>query len=120
MSADDTRLAAAQATLVAALTAGQAVPAHFDEGRVVAMSAVLRDKRRRAVAKRCPALRRALGVELDARFNEYAQATLLGADTTDDALRFITWLSQRGITSRELRVARRRLWLRRMMRLVGP
>jgi hypothetical protein len=89
---DDARaeLAARQAALVAALTAGAAPPAGFDTRRLRAAAASLAVKRRRAVARAWPGL---AGV-LDERFTAFTASTPLPRDggPLADGRAFVRWL----------------------------
>ena len=118
MSAD-VRLADEQSKLVAALTHGQPSLPGFDATRLHAMSVLLRAKRRRAVARSCPAVARGLGARFVASFDEYAVGTPLESDDApiDDAVHFLQWLRARGQLPRELRLLALRLWLRARWRL---
>ena len=113
MSAD-VRLAEEQAELVAALARGQPLLPGFDASRLHAMSVLLRAKRRRAVARSCPAVARALGGRFAASFDEYAVGMPLRSDDgpIDDAVHFLQWLRARGELPRELRLLALRLRLR--------
>jgi hypothetical protein len=70
--ADRQALAAQQAQLVAALTAGAAPPAAFDPAQLHVAARALHRKRARAVAKTWPALARSLGHRFHDRFTGYA------------------------------------------------
>ncbi|WP_028925958.1 hypothetical protein [Pseudonocardia acaciae] len=66
-------LAARQAALVAALVAGAAVPAGFDEGRVRVAERALRAKRAGEVAVAWPRLAAGLGAEWPECFGRWAR-----------------------------------------------
>lgn len=111
MSAEHSPLGDAQVRLVASLTGDASASPAMDAARLAAMAAVLLDKRRRAVAKRFPGLVRVLGAEFRARFDEYARITR-PASVDEDALRFIGNIGASRSLPRDLRMLRRRLWLR--------
>lgn len=115
----DASLAGEQAALVAALARGDTAREGFDETRLRALSEMIRGKRRKAVARSCPALPRALGDGFASTFDEYARVMHLptGAGAIDDAGRFLGWLSHRGLLPRDLRFLALRLRLRRLLRL---
>lgn len=102
----EARLAEEQAALVAALADGQASLPGFDATRLRAMSVLLRAKRRRAVARRCPGVAHALGESFAASFDEYAIGMPLrpGQGPMGDAGHFLQWLRDRGQLPRELRL----------------
>lgn len=116
----DDRVADAQAALVAALGSGYASLPGFDATRLRAMSELLRAKRRRGVARSCPAVPRALGEGFASSFDEYAGARGLRSKDApiDDTVRFLDWLRDRGRLPRELRFFALKLRLRRVARTV--
>jgi len=111
MSVSRDSLGDAQARLVASLTTSAERPAEFDAERLTATAAILADKRRRGVAKRFPALVRALGADFVPLFDEYARTTR-AEDGDDDAFRFMGALAMKRVLPPELRALRRRLWVR--------
>jgi hypothetical protein len=117
----DSSLAGEQAALVAALVRGETAREGFDETRLRALSEMLRGKRRKAVARSCPELPRALGEGFASTFDEYGRVTHspTGAGAIDDASRFLGWLSHRGLLPRELRFLALTLRLRRLLRTVA-
>lgn len=92
------RLAAAQAELALALTAGGDPPAGFDAGRFQAAAAALARKRARAVAQAWPELAAALGPRFDRLFADYSTEHALPREggPTADGRGFAAWLAQRG------------------------
>ena len=113
----DVGLAEAQAKLVAELSGAEPSLPGFDDERLRAMSGTLRLKRRRGVARGCPAIGRILGPRFAPWFDEYASSTYLEAGgSVEDALRFLRWLRHRNRMSAELRSLAWRLRVRRALR----
>jgi len=73
-------LAAAQAKLVAALTAGDDSPAGFDDDRLHLTARTLLTKRRQAIAKIWPVLAESLDDRFAAMFADYAQSRPMPAE----------------------------------------
>ena len=92
------RLAARQAALVSALTAGGPLPADFDGGRIRAAAAALARKRARSVARAWPVLAGAMGERFDERFTAYAEEMPLprSGGPLADGRAFARWLAARG------------------------
>jgi hypothetical protein len=90
-------LAAQQAALVAALLAGDEVPAGFDAERLRVAGRALERKRLRAVARAWPVLASALGARFAELFFSYAQVNPLprqGGPLADGRF-FVRWLLAR-------------------------
>jgi hypothetical protein len=119
MSARD-ELGARQASLVAALVAGAAVPAGVDAERVRIQAAALLRKRGRGVAHAEPELAAALGKSFGAAFADYARGLLQEGCSADDAAAFARYLlsSQYG-RNREVRQAARHIVLARLLSRVS-
>jgi len=119
MSARD-ELGARQASLVAALVAGAAVPAGVDAERVRIQAAALLRKRGQGVAHAEPELAAALGKSFGAAFADYARGLPREGGSADDAAAFARYLlpSQYG-RKREVRRAARHIVLARLMRRVS-
>jgi hypothetical protein len=119
MSARD-ELGARQASLVAALVAGTAVPAGVDAERVRIQAAALLRKRGRDVARTRPELAAALGKSFGAAFADYARRLPREGRSADDAAAFARYLlsSQYG-RSREVRRAARHIVLARLLSRVS-
>jgi hypothetical protein len=120
MSARD-ELGARQASLVAALVAGAAVPAGVDAERVRIQAAALLHKRGRGVARTGPELAAALGKSFGAAFADYARRLPReGRSADDDAAAFARYLlsSQYG-RNREVRQAARHIVLARLLSRVS-
>ena len=119
MSARD-ELGARQASLVAALVAGAAVPAGVDAERVRIQSAALRHKRGRGVARTEPELAAALGTSFGAAFAGYARRRPRQGCSADDAAAFARYLlrSQYG-RNREVRQVARHIVLARLLSRVS-
>jgi hypothetical protein len=92
------RLAAEQATLVAALVGRGAAPPGFDAWRVSVTAAALARKRARAAARAWPGLARALGRRFGEVFAAYADAAPLPREggPLADGRAFARWLAARG------------------------
>jgi hypothetical protein len=91
MSDEDRRqLAAAQAALVEALTAGAATPAEFDAARVALAAKGLMRKRARGVERTWPAA--AAVPDFDVHFARFAATYPDPANAAADGLAFATWL----------------------------
>ena len=114
-TSSDEALAAAQASLLSALTGRRSPPEGFTEAGVQAMGEILLGKRRRAVARECSALGDELGSSFASLFAEYARAggTPASADPWVDAGRFIDWLRGRRPLTTRLRASALMLRLRR-------
>jgi hypothetical protein len=119
MSARD-ELGARQASLVAALVAGAAVPAGVDAERVRIQAAALLRKRGRGVAHAEPELAAALGKSFGAAFADYARRLPQEGCSADDAAAFARYLllSQYG-RDREVRRAARHIVLARLLSRVS-
>jgi hypothetical protein len=119
MSARD-ELGARQASLVAALVAGAAVPAGMDAERVRIQAAALLRKRGRGVAHAEPELAAALGKSFGAAFADYARGLPQEGCSADDAAAFARYLlsSQYG-RNREVRQAARHIVLARLLSRVS-
>ena len=119
MSARD-ELGARQASLVAALVAGAAVPAGVDAERVRIQAAALLRKRGRGVAHAEPELAAALGKSFGAAFADYARGLPREGCSADDASAFARYLlsSQYG-RDREVRRAARHIAAPRLLSRVA-
>ena len=119
MSARD-ELGARQASLVAALVAGAAVPAGVDAERVRIQAAALLRKRGRGVARTGPELAAALGKSFGAAFADYARRLPREGRSADDAAAFARYLlsSQYG-RNREVRKAARHIVLATLLSRVS-
>jgi hypothetical protein len=119
MSARD-ELGARQASLVAALVAGTAVPAGVDAERVRIQAAALLRKRGRDVARTRPELAAALGKSFGAAFADYARRLPREGGSADDAAAFARYLlSSRCGRNREVRQAARHIVLARLLSRVS-
>jgi len=88
-----TTLGARQAELVRAAVEGGALPPGFDVERVRLLAETLLRKRRRAVARTWPALRRCLSASFESRFDAFAGANpLREPHAVADGLAFARWL----------------------------
>lgn len=115
MSARD-ELGARQASLVAALVAGAAVPAGVDAERVRIQAAALLRKRGRGVARAQPELAAALGMSFGAAFADYARGLPQEGCSADDAAAFARYLlSSQYRRSREVRQAARHIVRARLL-----
>ncbi len=92
------RLGAAQAELTAALLAGGAVPAGFDERRVRVEARALLNKRRRVTELLRPELAEALGERYRPLFDRWApeHPRRVGVGARADADAFGAWLVEHG------------------------
>ena len=119
MSARD-ELGARQASLIAALVAGAAVPAGVDAERVRIQAAALLRKRGRGVAHTEPELAAALGESFHTAFADYARRRPRQGCSADDAAAFARCLlsSQYG-RNREVRRAARHIVLARLLSKVS-
>ena len=115
MSARD-ELGVRQASLVAALVAGAAVPSGVDAERVRIQAEALLRKRGRGVAHAEPELAAALGKSFGAAFADYARGLPQKGCSADDAAAFARYLlsSQYG-RRREVRRAARHIVLARLL-----
>jgi hypothetical protein len=119
MSARD-ELGARQASLVAALVAGAAVPAGVDTERVRIQAAALLGKRGRGVAHAAPELAAALGKSFGAAFADFARGLPQEGRSADDAAAFARYLlSSRYGRDREVRRAARHIVLARLLSWVA-
>ena len=119
MSARD-ELGVRQASLVAALVAGAAVPSGVDAERVRIQAAALLRKRGRGVAHAEPELAATLGKSFGAAFADYARGLPRKGRSADDAAAFARYLlsSQYG-RNREVRKAARRIVLATLLSRVS-
>jgi len=103
-------LGARQASLVAALVAGAAVPTGVDAARVRIQATALLRKRGRGVAHAEPELAAALGKSFGAVFADYAQGLPQEGGSADDAAAFARYLlSSQHRRNREVRQAARHI-----------
>jgi len=93
------RLAAQQAALVAALAGQAAVPAGFDEARVVAAATALRNKRTQGLLRNWPGLAEELSQDFLARAREFCATNPwpVRGGARADGRKFAEWLRARGL-----------------------
>jgi hypothetical protein len=119
MSARD-KLGARQASLVAALVTGAAVPAGVDAERVRIQAAALLRKRALGVAHAEPELAAALGKSFGAAFADYTRGLPREGCSADDASAFARYLlSSPHRRDREVRQAARHIVLARLLSRVS-
>lgn len=119
MSARD-ELGARQASLVAALVAGAAVPAGVDAERVRIQATALLRKRGRGVARAEPELAATLGKSFGAAFADYARGLPQEGCSADDASAFARYLlSSQYRRNREVRQAARHIVRARLLSRVS-
>ena len=119
MSARD-ELGVRQASLVAALVAGAAVPSGVDAERVRIQAEALLRKRGRGVAHAKPELAATLGTSFGAAFADYARGLPQKGCSADDAAAFARYLlSSRCGRDRKVRRAARHIVLARLVSRVS-
>lgn len=91
-------LAEAQAALLRALVAGDAVPDGFDADLVRIQAGALLDKRHRAIRREDPFVAQALGERHRGFFEEWAREhpPLSASCVSSDASQFAGWLAKNG------------------------